>query len=49
MNPPERIFLQVDPEGEGYPSEYEGVTWCRDRINETDVEYVRKDLTETDE
>ena len=35
---PETIYLQwQDYEGED-------VTWCVDKINETDVEYVRKDL-----
>lgn len=42
---PDRIYLQVDPEGEGYPGS-EGVTWCADRINETDIEYVRADKSE---
>lgn len=43
MTPPEKIYLQVDPENEGSMGR-EGVTWCADKINETDVEYVRKDL-----
>ena len=25
-------------------SEDEGVTWCQDKINDTDVEYIRKDV-----
>ncbi len=38
MNPPQIIYLQLldldgDPSGE--------VTWCVDRIHDTDVEYVR--------
>lgn len=33
------IFLQwVEPDEE------EGVTWCQDKINDTDVEYIRKDV-----
>lgn len=39
--PPERIYLQVDPEG--YNQEI-NTTWCQDRINDDDVEYVRADL-----
>lgn len=39
MNPPDVIFLQV----EGGTSEWYGdcVTWCRDRINDSDVMYLR--------
>ena len=39
--PPERIWLQWADEGD-YESydDLEGVTWCVDSINETDVEYV---------
>ncbi len=42
--PPEVIYLQV---GEG-SNEYEdeGVTWCRDKINDSDLEYIRKDILE---
>jgi hypothetical protein len=32
-----RIFLQDN-------GEFEGVTWCRDKINDDDVEYLRSDL-----
>ena len=42
--PPEKIYLQVDPEGESATDYYEGVTWCQDRINKNDVEYIRADL-----
>jgi len=41
-NLPQKIFLQVDADGE-LPedfSELEVVTWCEERIHETDVEYV---------
>lgn len=42
---PERIFLQHDPEDTGEPfSEAHEVTWCIDRINDTDCEYVRADV-----
>ena len=41
---PERIYLQHDPEDSGVPfTEAYGVTWCQDRINKTDIEYVRTD------
>ena len=43
-NLPERIFLQVDSENER-PEDFKElreVTWCEDRINKTDIEYVRK-------
>lgn len=33
--PPKNIYLQID-ESE--------VTWCADKINDDDVEYVRKDV-----
>ncbi|KKM75044.1 hypothetical protein LCGC14_1394230 [marine sediment metagenome] len=42
----ESIYLQVDPEGESACDHIEGVTWCEDRINETDIEYVRVDLVD---
>lgn len=37
--PPEKIYLQQFEDGW---SEH-GVTWCKDKINEHDVEYIRKD------
>lgn len=39
---PSRIFLQR-AEGEPFNEAHE-VTWCQDRVHETDVEYVRVDL-----
>jgi len=48
-NAPKRIWLQVDPEGERYDdplSGWDGATWCEDRMNTTDVEYVRADTLE---
>ncbi len=39
---PEVIWLQVDPEAEQFDG-WEAQTWCSDKINETDVEYVRAD------
>jgi len=42
--PPARIYLQN--EGDGYdPVTWEGATWCHDRMWETDVEYIRSDLS----
>lgn len=38
---PENIFLQVDPDGESACDWIDGVTWCEDRLNETDIEYVK--------
>lgn len=42
---PEVIWLQVDPEAEQFDG-WEAQTWCSDKINETDVKYVRADLTQ---
>ena len=39
MNP-KKIYLQVEPEDDIH----EGITWCEDRINDTDIEYIRADL-----
>ena len=36
LKPPDKIFLQI--EGEQY-GEWEGCTWCADKINDTDIEY----------
>lgn len=48
MSAPERIYLQAcdDPDCDECEmvSGHEGQTWCVDRINEHDVEYVRADL-----
>lgn len=48
---PETIWLQVSDESENYSDEVDatggteyGVTWCADKINGKDVEYVRADL-----
>lgn len=35
---PERIYLQVTTEDGEWPDE---VTWCVDRINDSDIEYRR--------
>ena len=43
-NIPKKIYLQVDSEDEK-PEDFNDlreVTWCEDRINKTDIEYVRK-------
>lgn len=42
---PEVIWLQVDPEAEQFDG-WEAQTWCSDKINETDVKYVRANLTQ---
>jgi hypothetical protein len=47
---PERIYLQHDGEetGEPFPTSEQGfdesITWCRDHIYPTDIEYIRADL-----
>ena len=48
MKAPERIYLQTgldewDSEDAAWES-LEGVTWCSDRIDDSDVEYVRRDV-----
>jgi hypothetical protein len=43
MSAPERIYLQwIEDESVQYI--HEGVTWCADKIEDDDVEYVRADL-----
>ncbi len=44
FKPPDKIYLQVDSEGQSATDYYEGVTWCQDKINNSDIEYVRSDL-----
>lgn len=39
-NAPERIYLQIDRES----PEVDDSTWCRDKINDTDVLYIRADV-----
>jgi len=45
MEAPERIYLQagMTEEDEDWDDEV-GVTWCIDQINDSDVEYVRRDV-----
>ena len=41
----ERIYLQVrDEEGRAINPIDGEITWCQDRINDSDVEYIRADL-----
>jgi hypothetical protein len=42
----ETIYLQIDPYEDGESLPEEGVTWCIDRINDTDIKYIRADLVE---
>lgn len=44
---PEVIWLQIDGEAEQFQG-WDAQTWCEDKINETDVKYVRADLTPND-
>ena len=37
-NAPKRIYLQL------YSDEMDCITWCEDKINKDDVEYIRIDL-----
>jgi len=46
MKAPKIIYLQIDGDSFG---EWEGATWCQDKINDTDVEYVRVDKPKYDE
>ena len=43
-NLPRTIYLQVDPEKE-IPKDFnelDGITWNKERINNTDIEYILK-------
>ena len=45
LDAPLVIWLQHDPENTGEPfSEAHEVTWCADRINNSDIKYMRADL-----
>jgi hypothetical protein len=41
-NVPDKIYLQIDADGETPEdfSELAGVSWCADKINDNDIEYV---------
>lgn len=41
-NIPNKIYLQINPEREDITDfkELREVTWCKDRINENDLEYI---------
>jgi len=41
-NIPKKIYLQVDADGDRCEDfkECHGVSWCEDRIHETDIEYL---------
>ncbi len=38
---PETIYLQTGSDEPGFPAGDEGVSWCRDRIHPSDVQYTR--------
>ena len=44
MISPKKIYLQVDPDRESACDWIDGVTWCEDKINDNDIEYVKADL-----
>jgi hypothetical protein len=41
---PKKIYLQIGEDAESYPADHEGVSWCWDKINSSDIRYVRVDL-----
>jgi hypothetical protein len=45
---PKTIYLQVCEENECDSEfwEHEGVTWCGDKINDSDIEYTRADISQ---
>ncbi len=45
---PEHIWLVTgaDHETDDFPSDHEGVLWCEDQIDDTDVSYIRADLVD---
>jgi hypothetical protein len=44
---PDVIYLQAyDEEGNLLSELDDEMTWCQDKINDTDVEYIRKDLVD---
>lgn len=45
---PKTIYLQVCEENEcdSEFSEHEGVTWCEDKINDSDIQYTRADISQ---
>lgn len=45
MKAPRIIYLQDGGDSTDEPlSDYEGVTWCVDKINDRDTKYIRADL-----
>ena len=40
---PDKIYLQIEDVDDVFHSD--GVSWCADKINDTDVEYIRADLS----
>ena len=44
MNQNDRIYLQVCKDS--MSEQYGEVTWCQDRVYDSDVEYIRADLAE---
>jgi hypothetical protein len=44
--PNDKIYLQV--KGNEYEG-YDTITWCNDKINDDDVEYIRADVVKAQE
>ena len=42
--PPKEIYLQLGEDDEKAVEWFDGATWCQDKINDTDVKYIRADL-----
>ena len=44
MKSPKEIYLQVGEGEEETPEPPDGVTWCQDKIFDSDIKYIRADL-----
>ena len=44
---PEKIYLQIEDDRGPIPVETGHVTWCHERVNDSDVEYIRADAAES--
>lgn len=43
-DPPVTIYLQWHDDGSLHDDEFHGTTWCSDKINDGDIEYIRRDV-----
>jgi len=44
MSKPDKIYLQVDGYDPGDEFDPAGMSWSEDKINDSDIEYIRADL-----